>query len=87
MMKTPCWVGCTIDYLSFATVGLCRVGKLFADAGMICLVSFISPYRKDREAARKLHTAAGLPFIECHVHVPLSVAVRTTPCVGVLARF
>src|SRR5207253_7525682 len=32
-----------------------EVAKLFADAGLFALTSFISPYRKDREAARKLH--------------------------------
>lgn len=65
--------------MNFASCSSCRVSKLFADAGMICLVSFISPYQKDRETARKLHAAAALPFVECHVHVPLSVAVRTEP--------
>ena len=29
-----------------------EVAKLFADAGLIALTSFISPYRKDRDAAR-----------------------------------
>ena len=32
-----------------------EVGKLFSDAGTIALVSFISPYRADRDAARALH--------------------------------
>jgi adenylylsulfate kinase-like enzyme len=31
-----------------------EVAKLFADAGVICIVSVISPYRKDRDACRKL---------------------------------
>src|SRR5687767_9492394 len=29
-----------------------EVAKLFTDAGVIVIVSFISPYRRDREAAR-----------------------------------
>src|SRR5678816_3664021 len=29
-----------------------EVAKLFADAGVIAITSFISPYRKDRDAAR-----------------------------------
>ena len=37
-----------------------EVAKLFADAGVIALTSFISPYRADRDAARKLHDDAGL---------------------------
>lgn len=31
-----------------------EVAKLFADAGIICIASLISPYRKDREACRSL---------------------------------
>src|SRR5829696_7573168 len=31
-----------------------EVAKLFTDAGVIVIVSFISPYRKDREAVRSL---------------------------------
>ena len=32
-----------------------EVAKLFADAGLLALTSFISPYRKDRDAVRKIH--------------------------------
>src|ERR1700759_3378009 len=41
-----------------------EVAKLFADAGVITLASFISPYRKDRDAVRALHAATHLPFVE-----------------------
>jgi adenylyl-sulfate kinase len=47
------------------------VAKLFADAGVICITAFISPYREDREAIRR-----GLPpgqFIEVYLNVPLEV--------------
>ena len=50
-----------------------QVSKLFADAGMVTLSSFISPYQKDRDIARKAHEAAGLPFIEVFVNTPLDV--------------
>jgi adenylylsulfate kinase len=30
------------------------VAKLFADAGIICIASLISPYRRDRDACRAL---------------------------------
>ena len=33
-----------------------EVSKLFADAGIITLVSFISPYQKDRDAVRERYT-------------------------------
>jgi len=50
-----------------------EVAKLFADGGIVCLTSFISPYKKDRELARKLHEEAGLKFIECYVNTSLEV--------------
>src|SRR5213076_3074002 len=50
-----------------------EVAKLFADAGLIAMTSFISPYRKDRDAARALHAAGKLPFVEIHVKTPIDV--------------
>lgn len=50
-----------------------EVAKLFADAGVVCLVSFISPYRKDRESARRIHEKDNLPFVEVFVDTPLTV--------------
>ncbi|MCH8808119.1 MAG: adenylyl-sulfate kinase, partial [Planctomycetes bacterium] len=41
-----------------------EVAKLFADAGIVTLASFVSPYRADRDAVRTLHDEAGLPFVE-----------------------
>jgi bifunctional enzyme CysN/CysC len=51
------------------------VAKLFADAGMIEIASFISPFRKDRAFVRELHQQAGRPFVdtppvECERHDP-----------------
>ena len=50
-----------------------EVAKLFTDAGVIALTSFISPYRADRDAARALHEADNLRFIEIFVDAPLEV--------------
>ena len=50
-----------------------EVSKLFADAGVVCLVSFISPLRKDRDYARSIHESTNLPFIECHIDTALEV--------------
>lgn len=50
-----------------------ETAKLFADSGSICLSSFISPYIKQREEARKLHEDAGLKFIEVYVATPIEV--------------
>jgi adenylylsulfate kinase len=54
-----------------------EVAKLFADAGTVTLCSFISPYRKDRDAIR----AGCKPgeFIEVYVHVPLEMAEQRDP--------
>ena len=56
-----------------------EVARLFADAGLIALTSFISPYRVDRDKARKLHDDDGLDFIECYVEYPLDVAEQRDP--------
>uniref|UniRef100_A0A672LKD7 Uncharacterized protein n=1 Tax=Sinocyclocheilus grahami TaxID=75366 RepID=A0A672LKD7_SINGR len=52
---------------------IAEVVKLFADAGLVCIASFISPYSRDRLNARKIHEAAGLPFFEVFVDAPLDV--------------
>lgn len=53
-----------------------EVAKLFADAGIVCLSSFISPFEKDRMKARELHKEAGLSFFECFVDTPLGVCEK-----------
>uniref|UniRef100_A0A671T4X6 Bifunctional 3'-phosphoadenosine 5'-phosphosulfate synthase 2-like n=1 Tax=Sinocyclocheilus anshuiensis TaxID=1608454 RepID=A0A671T4X6_9TELE len=50
-----------------------EVAKLFADAGLVCITSFISPFTKDRNDARKILESAGLPFFEVFVNAPLEV--------------
>ena len=56
-----------------------EVAKLFADAGLITMTSFISPYRKDRDLVRQLHAAGKLPFIEIHVNTPISTCEQRDP--------
>jgi bifunctional enzyme CysN/CysC len=51
-----------------------EVAKLMADAGLIVLVSFISPFRAERDSARAL--AGDGEFIEVFVDTPLDVAER-----------
>lgn len=52
---------------------IAEVARLFADAGLVCIASFISPYSKNRQSARKIHETAGLPFFEVFVDAPLDV--------------
>jgi adenylylsulfate kinase len=56
-----------------------EVAKLFADAGLVAMASFISPYRKDRDIVRALHDAAGVPFIEVHVATPIETCETRDP--------
>ena len=56
-----------------------EVSKLFADAGLISVTSFISPYRADRDLVRALHDEANLPFLEVYVETPLDVAEQRDP--------
>lgn len=56
-----------------------EIAKLFADAGIISLSSFISPYRADRDAVRQLHREAGLDFVEVFVDCPLQEAEKRDP--------
>src|SRR5215207_8170150 len=54
-----------------------EVAKLFTDAGVIVIVSFISPYRKDREAVRSLLQPGD--FVEVYVHASLEAAEQRDP--------
>lgn len=56
-----------------------EVSKLFADAGVLVLNSFISPYIEDRERVRQLHEDAGLAFVEIFVDCALSEAEKRDP--------
>jgi adenylylsulfate kinase len=56
-----------------------EVAKLFGDAGVISLSSFISPYKGDRDEVRSLHEQAGLTFIEVFVDCSLEEAEKRDP--------
>jgi bifunctional enzyme CysN/CysC len=49
-----------------------EVSKLMVDAGLIVLVSFISPFRAERRMARDLFGEG--EFLEAYVSTPLAVA-------------
>jgi bifunctional enzyme CysN/CysC len=56
-----------------------EVARLFADAGVVALVPVISPYRADRDRAREIHEAVGVPFVEVFVDTPLEVCEARDP--------
>jgi len=54
-----------------------EVAKLFADAGVVCITAFISPYREDRDMIRQF-----LPpgkFVEVYVNAPLEICEQRDP--------
>jgi len=62
-----------------------HVARLLAESGTIALVSLVSPYRADREAAASLHAADELDFLEIFVNAPLELCEQRDPK-GLYAR-
>jgi adenylyl-sulfate kinase len=62
-----------------------EVARLFADAGLVALVSVVSPYAEARTFARETHERDGLRFIEVYVNTPIEVCVERDPK-GLYAR-
>ena len=56
-----------------------HVARLFADAGIVAIVSLVSPYAADRDAARAAVREWELPFFEVHVETPLDECERRDP--------
>ncbi|MBV8776340.1 MAG: sulfate adenylyltransferase subunit CysN [Alphaproteobacteria bacterium] len=54
-----------------------EVAKLMADAGLVVICAFISPFRADRQMAREI--AAPHPFVEVFIDTPLDECVRRDP--------
>jgi adenylylsulfate kinase len=57
------------------------VAQLFCSAGIVTLTAFVSPYRDDRLAVRKLVQSAGQPgdFVEVFVDTPLEICEARDP--------
>ena len=62
-----------------------HVAVLIAQAGLVAVVSLISPYADDRRRARRIHDAAGLSFHEVWIDTPLEVCEERDPK-GIYAR-
>jgi len=54
-----------------------EVAKLFADACVITLTAFISPYRADRDQVRAIMPEA--TFVECFVNTPIEICESRDP--------
>lgn len=58
---------------------IAEVARLMADAGVVVIVAFISPYRDDRARAREIAKVGGFDFIEVFVDTPLEVCEQRDP--------
>jgi bifunctional enzyme CysN/CysC len=56
-----------------------EVARLMADAGLIVLTAFISPYRADRLRARQIALEGGCDFVEVFVDAPLELCEQRDP--------
>ncbi len=56
-----------------------EVARLLADAGVIAIVSLVSPYAADRQRVREAHETGALPFLEIFVDTPLAVCEQRDP--------
>ncbi|ALM53736.1 sulfate adenylyltransferase subunit CysN [Halomonas huangheensis] len=54
-----------------------EVARLFAEAGVIVITAFISPFRSDRETARELFSDG--TFVEAYVDTPLDICEQRDP--------
>jgi adenylylsulfate kinase len=57
------------------------VAEMFAAAGIVTLTAFVSPYRRDRDAVRRLVESRGRAgdFVEVFVDAPLEVCEQRDP--------
>ncbi|WP_422233198.1 adenylyl-sulfate kinase [Methylorubrum rhodinum] len=54
-----------------------ETARLMAEAGLVVIVSLISPYRAERQAARGI--AGDVPFLEVFIDTPLAVCEARDP--------
>jgi bifunctional enzyme CysN/CysC len=56
-----------------------EVARLFADAGVVAIVSLVSPYRSDRDKVRAAHDVAQMQFVEVFVDTPIEICEARDP--------
>lgn len=54
-----------------------ETARLMAEAGIVVIVSLISPFREERSAARQI--AGDIPFLEVFIDTPLGVCEKRDP--------
>lgn len=56
-----------------------EVARLLADAGLITITAFISPYLIDRRRAREIALEGGVDFVEIYISAPVEVCEQRDP--------
>jgi bifunctional enzyme CysN/CysC len=56
-----------------------EVARLLAEAGVVAIVSLVSPYKAERDKVRAAHDEASIPFHEVFVDTPLEECERRDP--------
>ncbi|HEY0633587.1 MAG TPA: adenylyl-sulfate kinase, partial [Thermoleophilaceae bacterium] len=56
-----------------------HVARVLADAGVVAIVSLVSPFAADRTKARELVEAEGLPFSEVWISTPVEECEQRDP--------
>ncbi|PWU08132.1 MAG: adenylyl-sulfate kinase [Verrucomicrobia bacterium] len=56
-----------------------EAAKLLAEAGLVVICSFISPYREDRRLLRENCAREGIAFAEIYVNAPLNICEKRDP--------
>ncbi len=56
-----------------------ETAKLLAEAGLIVVTAFISPFAADRQKASDICRKAGIPFAEIYINTPLEICEARDP--------
>ena len=56
-----------------------EVAALMADAGMVVLAAFVSPFEAQRQSVKNIVTTTGAPFVEVHVKASIATCEERDP--------
>jgi adenylyl-sulfate kinase len=56
-----------------------EVAKLMADAGLVVLCAFVSPYQAHRERVKSIIAGGGIPFCEIYVKSHVAICEKRDP--------
>jgi adenylyl-sulfate kinase len=56
-----------------------EAAKILAEAGLVCISAFISPFTADRQRVRESCCDSAIPFVEVFINAPLAVCEGRDP--------